>query len=81
MTSIERHRVDMQIDELLDALADVLNQACHAGPRDGEIDSMALSAYTDGLLLLAKYGRFEVRVHCGRRVQGTFLNPEEGEAT
>ena len=61
-------------DELLDVLADVINQAC--GPvyvdatDSGELDSMALSAYADGMRLLAKHGRFQILHEAGRRVIG-----------
>jgi hypothetical protein len=59
-------------DELLDALADCIGQSCHvnenglAYPHD--LDSCALSAYADGLRLLAKYGKVEIKTDVGRRV-------------
>jgi hypothetical protein len=54
------------IEELLETLADVINQAC-SGP-DGELDSMALSAYADGLRVLAEHGRVRITHEAGRRV-------------
>ena len=54
-------------NELLNALEDVLAQAC----LDDEglfFDSMALSSYADGLHVLAKYGRIEITKEMGRRV-------------
>lgn len=52
--------------QLLDALEDVINQACTDS--DGELDSMALTAYADAMRLLADYGRIEVTADRGRRV-------------
>jgi hypothetical protein len=52
--------------ELLDALDDVLAQACLTD--DGTLDSMALSAYADGLHLLAEHGRVVIIQQNGRRV-------------
>jgi hypothetical protein len=52
--------------ELLDALDDVLAQACLMP--DGTLDSMALSAYADGLELLAEHGRVVIIQQNGRRV-------------
>lgn len=54
-----------EVDIILDTLADVIGQACSC---DGELDSMALSAYADGLRLLAKYGRVKIVSEYGRRV-------------
>jgi hypothetical protein len=53
-------------EELLDTLADVINQACyHYG---GGLDSMAISAYADGIRLLAAHGRVRITEEYGRRV-------------
>lgn len=51
--------------QLLDALDDVINQACCEGDL---VDSMALSAYADAMRLLEEYGRLEIRTDRGRRV-------------
>jgi hypothetical protein len=55
-------------DEALDILADVLYQAC--SDSEGLLDSMALSAYADGMRHLARYGRLHVTAEYGRRVIG-----------
>lgn len=62
---------EQEREELLDTLVNVLDQACST-PRDEVIDSMALSAYADGLRLLARYGRFTITDQAGRRVIGTW---------
>lgn len=56
------------VTELEDLLIDVLNQACQIDT--GELDSMAISAYADGLRYLAKIGVFEIKVDRGKRVIG-----------
>lgn len=61
---------DRERNALLDALEDVVNQAC-SNPHDGkdpELDSMALSAYAHGMRTLAKYGWMEIISEYGRRV-------------
>ena len=58
------------IERLLDTLADVIGQACD-GP-DGVLDSMALSAYADGLWVLADFGRVHITEARGRRVIATW---------
>ena len=65
----ERERVTVEITSLLDALEDVLVQAT-TGPGDGwnTMDSMALSAYADGIRTLDKYGRVKIEHEAGRRV-------------
>jgi hypothetical protein len=65
MTQPEPSRVD-----LLDALEDVLNQACGEDGPDGKryMDSMALSAYAIGLRTLEKSGRIRITKSYGRRV-------------
>lgn len=47
-------------------LADVIQQAC-AGA-DGTLDSMALSAYADGIRFLEGAGLVEIESEYGRRV-------------
>jgi hypothetical protein len=61
--------IDKQVaeEELLDALDDVINQACWT-EHNGELDSMALSAYAHGLKVLAKHGRVQIIQSAGRRV-------------
>lgn len=63
-------------EEAMETLEDVLNQACANREGDGLIDSMALSAYRDGLLLCAKHGRFAVDVQVGRRVIGKWVETQ-----
>ena len=69
---------DALIAELLDALEDVVNQACYAsGPGAGShLDSMALSAYAHGMRVLAKLGRIEIEHEVGRRVLGRWKRDE-----
>lgn len=64
--------------ELLDALEDVLWQACS---HDGELDSCALSSYADGLRLLARHGRVEIVSDVGKRVRAKLVvkAPGDGE--
>jgi len=56
--------------ELLDSLLTVLHQACYSEEWNGRLrlDSGAISAYADGLLTLAKYGRVRIVSKFGRRV-------------
>lgn len=60
--------------ELLETLQSVLCQACESraatDTEPPEYDSMALSAYADGLRLLSKYKRFRIHDESGRRVIG-----------
>jgi len=67
-----------QVAELLDTLADVIQQAC-SGPGDRwqSLDSMALSAYADGIRLLAEHGRVEVIDEAGRRVIAKWVRSDE----
>jgi len=64
-----------QVAELLDTLADVIQQACYL-ERDGDLDSMALSAYADGIRLLAEHGRVEIIDEAGRRVIAKWVRDE-----
>jgi hypothetical protein len=59
-------QAERERDELLDGLADCIGQAC--GSDGDELDSMALSAYRDGLILLAKHRRVVIEERHGRRV-------------
>ena len=63
--------MDQRLDEVLDALADVLAQAC--GVSDGRLDSMALRAYAEGIRLLSRHGRVVIETEVGRRVIGRFV--------
>jgi len=65
-------------DEMLEALEDVLNQACRLP--DGLVDSGALRSYADGLRLLAKHGRFKIEIEVGRRVIGRWIDEVPGNA-
>jgi hypothetical protein len=57
-------------DELLAVLADVLGQACQDDL--GQLDSRALSAYAEGLRLLATHSVVEIEREHGRRVIARF---------
>lgn len=59
-----------ETDELLDTLENVLSQACLTDDDEGNhiFDSMALSAYADGLRVLAEHGRVDIVNEYGRRV-------------
>lgn len=57
-----------KVPEELDILRWVLAQACGDREVTGMYDSMALSAYADGLRLLAKHGLVEITHEVGRRV-------------
>jgi len=57
-------RVDRR--DLVLLLRDVIRQACHRD--DGEIDSMALSAYAGAIKFLAEEGLLEIETEIGRRV-------------
>lgn len=74
---VEQREVQAQVAALQDTLVDVLNQACQMP--DGSIDSCALSAYADGLRLLAKHGRFTITDQFARRVIGTFVTEDKHE--
>jgi hypothetical protein len=52
---------------VLETLADVINQACLQDD-DETLDSMAVSAYADGLRVLADFNRVEIITQAGRRV-------------
>ena len=69
----DQARIDR--DEALEALADVVNQACYSDKDRPELDSMAISAYADGMRVLAKHGRFQITHEVGRRVCGRLVEP------
>jgi len=56
---------------LLDALEDMVNQACSVDDRT--LDSRALSAYAHGIRVLADYGRIRITAEYGRRVIGEWV--------
>lgn len=62
---------DARVNEVLDTLADVLGQAC--GQLDGRLDSLSLSAYAEGIVLLHQYGRVVIEEQKGRRVIARFV--------
>lgn len=70
---IELNRRGM--NELIDVLVDVLEQACDS--HNGVVDSMALSAYARGLKLLAKHGRFQIDHEVHRRILGQFITDHD----
>lgn len=55
-----------QVHELGEVLLDVITQAC--GETGGELDSMAISAYADGLRALDALGLVTITRDHGRRV-------------
>lgn len=57
---------DEERTELLDTLEDVLRQSCLDNA--DTLDSMALSAYADGLHLLERHGMVVILRESGRRV-------------
>lgn len=67
-------KLEKENKELLETLQSVLCQACESrGSTDTEppeYDSMALSAYADGLRLLSKHKLFRIHSETGRRVIG-----------
>jgi hypothetical protein len=65
--------VTTERDALRDALMEAVQQACYH--KDGEVDSMALSAYADALRLLATAGLFTITHEVGRRVIGRWTEP------
>lgn len=58
------------MDELLEALEDMVNQHCTVNTDVGPsyLDSMALSANADAMRLLAKHNRIVIKNEYGRRV-------------
>jgi len=63
--------------ELLDTLYDVITQACLLPA--GSYDSMALSAYADGIRVLAKAGRLVIVKDDGRRVIAERVTPTRNQ--
>jgi hypothetical protein len=63
------------LQEAIDTLADVIQQACWSD-RKQDLDSMALSAYADGIDLLVKHGRVVVTHEAGRRRIAVWVRDE-----
>jgi len=57
---------EIDSDELLETLGDVINQACLT--KEDELDSMAIGAYSNGILLLKSYDKVEIIHRSGRRI-------------
>jgi hypothetical protein len=68
---MDENPAETDVDEVLDILADVIAQAC--GLPDGRLDSMALTAYAEGIRLLHRYKRVVIEDERGRRVIGRFV--------
>lgn len=67
------------LDELLDALGDMVHQHCTVQNNKGSVlDSMALSANADAMRLLAKYNRIAIDSQCGRRIIAHWIKEENG---
>ena len=60
--------------EVLDALADMVNQHCLGD--DGKLDSLALNTNADAMRLLARYDLIEIEEEHGRRVIGRWKPAE-----
>jgi hypothetical protein len=60
------------VEELLDTLAEVIQQSCWS-EQDKELDSMAISAYADGIRTLAAHGKVQITAEVGRRVTATWV--------
>ena len=69
--------LDKDLTEALDTLGSVIHQACWED-HDGVLDSMAISAYADGMRLLAAHKRLVIEEEAGRRVIAHWP-PEEPE--
>ena len=63
------------LEEALDALAEVIQQACWLDSQK-ELDSMALSAYAEGIQVLADHGKVEIIDQAGRRVIAKWVRDE-----
>lgn len=63
------------LEDMLDLLEDLAYQSCIAAVTDKGVtfDSMAISAYRDLLLTLAKHGRVYIESQSGRRVIATLV--------
>ena len=67
--------MDESTIEILDALQEVIEQACTDS--DGKLDSMALTSYAYGMRVLEKHGRIKIESEFGRRVIGTITQSLE----
>lgn len=69
-----------EVEELLDTLECVIAQACQVTENEETfLDSMALSAYAEGMRLLAKHDRLVIDNAYGRRVIGHWPPATEKE--
>jgi len=66
-------------DEAVWDLEDCLRQACWNDTRSDTYDSIALSAYAEGLRFLADLGKFKIEQEFARRVIGKFVDKKEKE--
>lgn len=64
-------------DDILDALEDVITQACSRGET---VDSMSFTSYAYAMRLLSRYGRLKVDSDLGRRVIGRFIQSQPAPA-
>lgn len=68
----EIRKLKKEKEELVDVLSNVIEQSCSTGlvglDTNVDLDSMALSAYADGMTILEQYGKIEIIDEFGRRV-------------
>ncbi len=57
---------DLMVEELIDVLRDVINQACLM--EDGTLDSIGFTANANAMRMLARLGKLEIDSEYGRRV-------------
>jgi hypothetical protein len=70
MNTCKEDYLEKELKDCQELLFEVLNQACRQDT--GEFDSMALSAYADGLRYLAKHNIIDINCEYGRRVIATY---------
>lgn len=73
MSEVEEY-LQEQVDHLLDALSEVIQQACYV--EEEGLDSQGLSAYAEGLRVLAEYGRALITGERGDRVLAQWVEQE-----
>jgi hypothetical protein len=66
-----------EIEESVEIIEGLVRQ--HCPERDGEVDSLALTANADALLWLEKHRRFRVDVRSYRRIIGRWAQGEDDE--
>lgn len=76
---IEIEILKEQLTETLDVLSDMVEQACLVKTLEkyNYYGSFALTAYSNAMLLLSKYGRFEIDAVEGRRIMGKLIKPNK----